>query len=532
MVRKHPECSIEVYEQDYVLPGLVDLGVRCNGSWGNAETESRAAVAGGVTFLLEEPSAYHFSVPSEKLYCDVGTCALLSSADPATALRTQDYSNVFALKAYLTPLSAQSLGLREFLDQLVRFPLEIPLILDCFLPSEASLRLNSPFRLSTLQDRENEMLSSRLSNGDGFSSDVTPCMPEEDKGTILPPAQQKRGRNPCEDVLDELQRYRKIHGRRETYEALSKVSLLGYTHSGTTSFQQDSASLSPTKPTTVTPRMRRRPSAISVQPFRSVEVEEYLGYYSQYPEETETLGVEALLTALRTIENPTKCRIHVANVCSASAICSVLAFKSHFRGHLSVETAPHYLFYTYDKVEPGNTRFKVCPPLRCAENQKFLWKLLRAEGLDSIASCHSSLSLDYKFLNNGSFKRALSGISSLGFGLRALVTKSCTDSTETSNREKDLAKFAIMMATRPASILGIDGKRGTIEKSKFADLVVFSAFEAPSESPAYGKYPEACPFTSESLYGRVKKVIIRGKTAFADGEFYPVGRQETRKAYM
>ena len=532
MVRSHPECAIEVYEQDYVLPGLIDLGVRCNGSWGSAETESKAAVAGGVTFFLEEPSVYHFTAPSAQLYCDVGACALLNSADPMADLRTKDYSDVFALKAYLTPVSAQTLGLKESLDRLVRFPLEIPLILDCFLPSEASLRLNSPFRLSSLHDRENEMLSSRLSNGDGFSSDVTPCMPDEDKSIFLPPVQQKRGRNPCEDVVDELQRYRKIHGRRETYEALSKVSLLGYNHSGTTSFQQDSASMSPKTSTVLTPRMRRRPSAISVQPFRSAEVEEYLGYYSQYPEETETMGVDALLAALRTLESPTKCRIHVANVCSASAICSVLAFKSHFRGHLSVETAPHYLFYTYDKVEPGNTRFKVCPPLRCAENQKFLWKLLRAEGLDSIASCHSSLSLDYKFLNNGSFKRALSGISSLGFGLKALVTRSCTESSDRSSREKDLAKFAVMMATRPASILGIDGKRGAIEKCRFADLVVIAAFEEPGESPAYGKYPEACPFASEMLYGRVKKVIIRGKTAFENGEFFAVGRHETRKAYI
>jgi allantoinase len=278
--------------------------------------------------------------------------------------------------------------------------------------------------------------------------------------------------------------------------------------------------------------MRRRPSSISVQPYSTAEAEEYLSYYSQYPEEAETLGVDALLAALRVIAPPPNCRIHVANVCSASAICSVLAFKSHFRGHLTVETAPHYLFYSYEKVENGNTRFKVCPPIRAAENQTFLWKLLRAEGLDAVSSNHSSIPLDYKFLHSGSFKRALSGISSLGFGLRALVTRSCADSIEIANREKDLAKFVMMMATRPACILGIEGKRGAIERRKYADLVVFAAFEEPQTSKAYGKYPETCPFARELLYGQVQKVIIRGKTAFSNGEFFPVGRKDTREAYI
>jgi dihydroorotase-like cyclic amidohydrolase len=90
----------------------------------------------------------------------------------------------------------------------------------------------------------------------------------------------------------------------------------------------------------------------------------------------------------------------------------------------------------------------------------------------------------------------------------------------------------MMMATRPACILGIEGKRGAIERRKYADLVVFAAFEEPQTSKAYGKYPETCPFARELLYGQVQKVIIRGKTAFSNGEFFPVGRKDTREAYI
>ena len=527
MRKTHPEIDIESFEWDYVLPGLIDLGVRCNGSWGNSETESKAAVAGGVTFFLEEPSAYQLSAPSLQLYCDVGRCGLLGSSNLRMDLQSQDFSDVFAVKAYLSPISSVYRGVRESLDFLLQQALEVPLILDCFLPSDGSLRINSPFRLSSLEDRESAILSSRLNHGDGFSSDVTPSLPDDDRGLLAPI--KKRSRDLCEDVVDELQQYRKVHGRKETYEALSKVSLLEYDHSGTTSYQHESTPVPTPAPKTNKPR--RRPSAISVTPFRNSEAEAYVNYYSQYPEDTETSGVEALLSALKLLENQAGCRIHVANVCSASAICSVLSFKPHFHGHLTIETAPHYLIYTKDQVETGNTRFKVCPPLRCSENQNFLWKLLRADGLDTISSNHCSVSLDYKFLNSGSFKRAVSGIATLGFGLRALISKSCSESTEIINRERDLIRLATMMAITPANVIGVETKRGTIDIQKYADLVVFAPFEAPSTGQAHGKWPQVCPFTSQAYYGQVKKVFLRGQTAYSNGCFYPVGRNETRKAY-
>lgn len=53
---KYPDWTLSDYSEAYISPGIVDLNVR-------QEFESftlltQAAVAGGVTFMLEEPSSY------------------------------------------------------------------------------------------------------------------------------------------------------------------------------------------------------------------------------------------------------------------------------------------------------------------------------------------------------------------------------------------------------------------------------------------------------------------------------------------
>lgn len=43
---------------------------------------------------------------------------------------------------------------------------------------------------------------------------------------------------------------------------------------------------------------------------------------------------------------------------------------------LSVETCPHYLAFTAEEIQDGDTRFKCAPPIRDASNREKLWEAL------------------------------------------------------------------------------------------------------------------------------------------------------------
>lgn len=43
---------------------------------------------------------------------------------------------------------------------------------------------------------------------------------------------------------------------------------------------------------------------------------------------------------------------------------------------MTVETCPHYLAFSAEEIEDGDTRFKCAPPIRNAANREALWKAL------------------------------------------------------------------------------------------------------------------------------------------------------------
>lgn len=139
-----------------VSPGLVDCNVCVNGEWDGVESVSRAAVSGGVTFFLAEPSLYHQEIDfSQPLYCDVGKTALIggtSAEDGKSQLH-----GAFALKAYMFPPSAYVSGVAQQLDRVLRIAQEedVPLILDVSYPSPRMLYMASPCRLMSLEERMN-----------------------------------------------------------------------------------------------------------------------------------------------------------------------------------------------------------------------------------------------------------------------------------------------------------------------------------------------------------------------------------------
>jgi dihydroorotase-like cyclic amidohydrolase len=148
--------------------------------------------------------------------------------------------------------------------------------------------------------------------------------------------------------------------------------------------------------------------------------------------------------------------------------------------------------------------------------------------IDIISSRHATIPSSYKNIDQGSFKKALNGINCLGFSLQAVWTQLMQDSQNLGGLEHYLVRLAKWMSYSPAKLLGIESRRGSISKGKYADLIIWSPYE--KQTPiVLSSYPETCVYSKSSLYGKIHKVYIRGQVGFQDGKCYSIGEVRYRR---
>lgn len=145
--------------------------------------------------------------------------------------------------------------------------------------------------------------------------------------------------------------------------------------------------------------------------------------------------------------------------------------------------------------------------------------------VDAICSQHIPVPEVYKFHPN--FRKALSGISGLGFTLQVMWTLLKRPFADLQSFEHYLVRLARWTSNNPAKILQLHN-RGAIEKGYIADLVIWSPLEKVIVQDTFCQQRDQCPYLGTELYGRVEKVLVRGKLAFADGVLYPVGKPVRR----
>jgi allantoinase len=183
---------------------------------------------------------------------------------------------------------------------------------------------------------------------------------------------------------------------------------------------------------------------------------------------------------------------------------------------LTVETCPHYLFFTAEDVPDGDTRFKCAPPIRPAESKEWdLWFHLYHDWVDTIGSDHSPAPPSLKYLDTGDLRRAWGGIASVQLSLPVVWT--------TRPRKGHLCRIDHViqwMATRPASLVGLGDRKGAIVPGNDADLVVFdptAEFTVTPESLHHRH--KLTPYVGQTLRGVVETTYLRGRRVYDRGRF-------------
>jgi allantoinase len=242
----------------------------------------------------------------------------------------------------------------------------------------------------------------------------------------------------------------------------------------------------------------------------------YATYLESRPEEAELAAIRLLLSLCREYNF----RLHIVHL-SASAALPELKIALSQGLAVSVETCPHYLHLTSETIKDGATVCKCAPPIRSRENRERLWQGLRDGVIDLVVTDHSPCQPAMKKLDEGDFRTAWGGISSLSLALPVMWTEACS-------RGFTLLDIARWMAEGPARLAGCSARKGRIAPGFDADFVVFDPegkFEVTEERLHY-RHPLSA-YMGEMLCGIVKASYLRGMAVFSEGEFpgEPRGRE-------
>jgi allantoinase len=242
----------------------------------------------------------------------------------------------------------------------------------------------------------------------------------------------------------------------------------------------------------------------------------YSTYLQSRPDEAEVSAIRLMLSLCREFHF----RLHIVHLATSQALDLLRAARSEGLP-LSVETCPHYLHFSAEKIPDGQTLFKCAPPIRSPENREKLWQGLREGVIDLVATDHSPCPPEMKRLHERNFQTAWGGIAGLSLALPVMWT-------EANARGFTLADIARWMAEGPARLAGCDSRKGRIAKGFDADLVVFQpeAEFIATENHLHYRH-RVSPYLGEKLRGVVKATYLRGGCVFSDGEFpgEPRGRE-------
>lgn len=225
----------------------------------------------------------------------------------------------------------------------------------------------------------------------------------------------------------------------------------------------------------------------------------YQSWMTSRPERFELDAIALLISLCREYGAP----IHIVHLATAKALPMLTEARAEGLP-LTVETAPHYLYFASEDIPDGATLYKCAPPIRSRENREGLWEGLRAGVIDFIATDHSPAPPDLKGLETGDFTSSWGGISSLQLSLPVIWTAARA-------RGFGLEDVARWMSRAPARFLRLQGQLGSIEPGGEANFVVFDE-EASYlvDASRLEHRHKISPYHGQELRGAVRATYLRG----------------------
>jgi dihydropyrimidinase len=208
--------------------------------------------------------------------------------------------------------------------------------------------------------------------------------------------------------------------------------------------------------------------------------------------------------------------LYIVHLSSANALEEVVAARD--RGlNVFAETCPQYLFLDLsdlDRPDFEGAKYVCSPPLRPQEHQEHLWRGLRTNDLQVVATDHCPFCWEQKELGRGDFRSIPNGLPTLEHRMELMYQGAVAEGRVSLNR------WAEMCSTAPAKMFGLYPRKGTIAPGSDADIVIFdpNSPHVISAETHHMNVDYSC-YEGMEMTGRVEKVLLRGKLV-VDGADY------------
>jgi dihydropyrimidinase len=209
--------------------------------------------------------------------------------------------------------------------------------------------------------------------------------------------------------------------------------------------------------------------------------------------------------------------VYIVHLSSADALEEVREARDRGLATLA-ETCPQYLYLSLDDL--GREGFEgakyVCsPPLRPVVHQAELWKGLRQDDLQVVATDHCPFDYkEQKELGRGNFAKIPNGLPGVEDRFTLLYDGGVRAGHIGLNR------FVELVATAPAKLFGLWPRKGTIAPGSDADIVVFDpeAERTLSAATHHMNVDYSC-YEGRRVHGVPEVVMQRGELLVDHGTF-------------
>jgi dihydropyrimidinase len=205
--------------------------------------------------------------------------------------------------------------------------------------------------------------------------------------------------------------------------------------------------------------------------------------------------------------------VYITHVTTARGIDLIRAARA--RGRVAhAEVCLHHLLLDAGRYRSKSAeRFLVAPPLRSKEQLEALWSAVADGTVDTIGSDHAQVQYQPRRKKRADF-------TSLPYGLAGVELRLPLLLSEGLRRRLPIQRLADLAATRPAQLLGLSPRKGTISPGADADLVVWDPRpEWRVKASALHDGVGHSPYSGMIVRGAIRYVFLRGTQLVADGRW-------------
>jgi allantoinase len=218
--------------------------------------------------------------------------------------------------------------------------------------------------------------------------------------------------------------------------------------------------------------------------------------------------LEAIARAID-IAGETGAKLHIVHVSTGSGIAK--AVDGRARGvDVSVETCPHYLFFTEADLAAIGVAAKCAPPLRHPDEHAMLWGELLDGRVDFIASDHSPADPSLKKADD--FRSSWGGVAGVQSTFAVLLERGL------DGRRLRFEQISALIAGNPAARFQIPLK-GALVVGNDADLLFLDPSRSYTlEASHLLQRHKMSPYLGYEFTGVIVRTMRRGETIFLDGK--------------